>query len=173
MHTKNFAESPNVIYNNKINYFYAIDSNGEEFPISISSIKYRKNGQYNYIAIIRNLKPEYLKIDIIKEVFENLPIMMMIINNDQVEFVNNEFIQNTSCNLEDIKVAQSVIGFSGTIMWSDLNIDLGNECSSIVNSSWKVMELANKQVCIGPSRSEFLLRDAIEAVIEAKTWINN
>lgn len=173
-HSKSFRDYREVIYNNQVNYFYALKSDNTEFPISISSAKYRKNGKYNYIAIIRNLESEYFKINLIKDIFMDLPIMMLILSKDKVEFINKEFQKFTNCTVEDFAITRAIDDSRESIKWEELGIKCTsfNDCSVIVNSTWHIIKLADKCICIGPSKPEILLRSAIEAVIEAKIWIN-
>ena len=172
-HKKKFKNATKSTYDNKITYFYACRSNGEEFPVSISSVKYRKNGQYNHIAIIRNLESEHFKVNLIKDIFNDLPVMMIVINGEEIEFVNREFSSVTGCNASDLEITNSLDDINQIVTWSNLNIKCNEPCNNITNSTWRVISLGNKHICIGPSKPEMLLRGAIEAIIEAKQWTNN
>lgn len=172
-HREKFKNATKNTYSNKITYFCAYRSNGEEFPISISSVKYRKNGRYNHIAIIRNLESEYFKVNLIKEIFDDLPIMMIVINGEEIEFVNQEFFSITGCNASDLTITNPLDDINQIVTWSNLNIKCNEPCNNIIDSTWRVISLGNKQICIGPSKPEMLLRGAIGAIIEAKQWTNN
>jgi PAS domain S-box-containing protein len=172
-HSISMNKSSSQVYKNEIRYFYAIKKNGEEFPISISAIKYKKNGTNNYIAIIRDISPDYKQLEILKSILQELPIMIVITNSDKVEFVNEEFSRITELTIADINSNPISEFFIKKDKADGYYFEIVSKSGKNISSFWYTMSLGNKVLNIGSSRSEMLVRDALNIVIEAKYGSTN
>lgn len=179
------SSSTNLSYLNRVAYMYALKSNGIEFPMSISLTKYRKNGEYNFIAIIRDATRAVKDIEIFKLILSDIPVMVAIFKeNLEFEYTNKKFIEilgvesnGLSHNLESIMVNESDVENGINHMYEDnqewRRFKLKTSQGNIIDTTWYNVKYEDKWISFGIQLSDIpsnenLLRRALDVVIEGK-----
>lgn len=173
-------------YLDSVAYMYAKKSDGTEFPMSISLTKYRKNGEYNYIGIIRDATRAVHDLEVFKLVFKNLPVMVAIFNEEaKFEYINEKFFEVLGVTEDDLSEGIDPIMINDIDVIDGLKhmfednqewrkFDLRARDGSVINTAWYNIKLFSKWMAVGiqlnelPS-SEQLLRNALDIVIMGKT----
>lgn len=170
---------------NKIAYAYALKSDGTEFPMSISLTRYRKNGEYNFIAIIRDVTRTLKDIEVFKLILKDIPIMVAIFKERlEFEYTNDKFIEvlgiesnELSYHIENIMMDESEVSngiihmYENNQEWKRFKLKAAN--GNIIDSTWYNVKYEDKWIAFGIQLSELpsnenLLRRALDVVIEGK-----
>lgn len=176
-------------YLDRVAYMYALKSDGSEFPMSISLTKYRKNGEYNFIAIIRDASRAIKDIEVFKFILKDIPVMVAIFKeNEEFEYTNNKFIEvlgtdaeRLSHNIEIIMVDQFDVQDGIIHMYEDnqewRKFRLKTTNNDIIETIWYNVKYEDKWIAFGLQLSELpsnenLLRRALDIVIEGKRQNN-
>lgn len=176
-------------YLDRVAYMYALKSDGSEFPMSISLTKYRTNGEYNFIAIIRDVSRAIRDIEVFKFILKDIPVMVAIFKEDEeFEYTNEKFVEvlgtdaeKLSRNIEAIMVDTSDVQNGIMHMYEDnqewRRFKLKTANNDIIETIWYNVKYEDKWISFGLQLSELpsnenLLRRALDIVIEGKRQNN-
>lgn len=190
MHKKVFIDivADDSVTQYKVPQFRSLVSRtGIVIPVTVTAAKYRKNGTYNYIAVIRDERPMLYDLTAMQQVMDKIPAMVAIYDSNGVfKFINESFRERFNINEgesldlnmfpdEETKEKGIKHMYSDNKKWESFSLLDRN--GNIFTSSWYNMKISYHYVAFGLNTSEIssnekLLRDALAIVIKGKKWTN-
>lgn len=164
-----------------------VTKTGIVIPVTVTAAKYRKNGTYNYISIIRDERPTLSDLVALQQVLDHVPAMVAIYDIDKkFRFANESFrnvfdisdenmISNNVFPDEETKSRGLIHMFGDDKKWESFTLIDKN--GKPFTSSWYNMKISQFYIAFGVDTAEIsdnekLLREALAVVIERKKWIS-